>query len=173
MRPAPARHRIWARHERVTPEIHLRDAIDSDYSVFFELQRDSVSARMAAFGTQDSDAGAHVARWKKALGDASCTQKAIVVGGEVVGFAATFLHDGRVEVTYWIARAHWGRGIATAALAQLAAAITTRPLYASAARDNVASLRVLEKCGFAIVGSGRAFANARGEEIDEVFLELR
>lgn len=48
-----------------------------------------------------------------------------------------------------------------------------RPLYARAAKDNVASIRVLEKCGFRISGYERAFANARGEEIEEAILELR
>jgi L-amino acid N-acyltransferase YncA len=42
-----------------------------------------------------------------------------------------------------------------------------------AAKDNVASLRVLEKCGFTVVGYEKGFANARGEEIEEVILELR
>jgi len=32
---------------------------------------------------------------------------------------------------------------------------------------------VLEKCGFTIIGEARGFANARGEEIDELILELR
>ena len=49
----------------------------------------------------------------------------------------------------------------------------TRPLYARAAKDNIASLRVLEKCGFTIAGYARGFANARGEEVEEVVLELR
>jgi RimJ/RimL family protein N-acetyltransferase len=34
------------------------------------------------------------------------------------------------------------------------------------------SQRVLEKCGFRRVGEGRGFANARGEEIDEVLFRL-
>jgi RimJ/RimL family protein N-acetyltransferase len=46
-----------------------------------------------------------------------------------------------------------------------------RPLYARAARDNVASLRVLEKCGFVQVGTSRGWANARGEVVDEILLE--
>jgi RimJ/RimL family protein N-acetyltransferase len=50
--------------------------------------------------------------------------------------------------------------------------LKTRPLYASAARDNAASIRVLEKCGFTIRGSAKAFAGARGEEIEEVMLHL-
>ena len=44
---------------------------------------------------------------------------------------------------------------------------------ARAAKDNVASLRVLEKRGFTICGNDKAFANARGEEVEEAILELR
>ena len=51
--------------------------------------------------------------------------------------------------------------------------LKSRPLYARATKDNVASLRVLEKCGFTICGDDKAFANARGEEIEEAILELR
>lgn len=153
-------------------DVQLRDLSEPDLPVVFELQRDALASRMAAFGTRDADAQALGARWKKALTDSSTRQMAIVQSGEVVGFVATFRREGRPEVTYWIARSHWGRGIATAALTRLLEIVTERPMYAGAARDNVGSLRVLEKCGFAVVGSERAFAEARGEEIDEVLLEL-
>jgi RimJ/RimL family protein N-acetyltransferase len=48
----------------------------------------------------------------------------------------------------------------------------TRPLYARAASDNAASIRVLRKCGFLIVGEGRGFAHGRNEETEEVVLRL-
>src|SRR5690606_23382047 len=52
-------------------------------------------------------------------------------------------------VGYWIGRAYWGRGVATAALTELVATHErTRPLHAYVARDNAGSVRVLEKCGF-------------------------
>lgn len=54
------------------------------------------------------------------------------------------------EVGYWVARELWGGGIATAALAGLLLVETRRPLYAGVA----GSLRVLEKCGFAVCGDG-------------------
>jgi len=50
--------------------------------------------------------------------------------------------------------------------------IPLRPLYARAAHDNRASIRVLEKCGFVIVGQDRGFSNARGREVEEVILKL-
>jgi RimJ/RimL family protein N-acetyltransferase len=48
--------------------------------------------------------------------------------------------------------------------------VSTDPAHAAA--DNTGSIRVLQKCGFAISGHGRIFAQARGEEIDEVALTL-
>jgi RimJ/RimL family protein N-acetyltransferase len=48
-----------------------------------------------------------------------------------------------------------------------------RPLYAQAARDNFASIRVLEKCGFIACGKDKEFPHARHEEVEEVVLILR
>src|SRR5262249_31729380 len=91
---------------------------------------------------------------------------------QVVGSIVCFEWDGKREVGYWIDRQHWGKGLATAALSLFLGEVAERPLYAGAARDNVASLRVLEKCGFATVGHGKAFSNARGGEIEHVLLKL-
>jgi RimJ/RimL family protein N-acetyltransferase len=89
-----------------------------------------------------------------------------------VGHIASFDLEGRREVTYWIGREDWGRGIATRALQALMQLEPTRPLYGSAASDNAGSIRVLTKCGFRIVGEDRGFAYARGEETNEVVLRL-
>ena len=40
------------------------------------------------------------------------------------------------------------------------------------AKDNVASIRVLEKCGFRVSGEAKGFAAARGCEVEEFILEL-
>ena len=50
--------------------------------------------------------------------------------------------------------------------------VTVRPLYARAAKDNIGSRRVLEKCGFVICGEDKGFAHARGAEIEEYVLRL-
>jgi RimJ/RimL family protein N-acetyltransferase len=76
-------------------------------------------------------------------------------------------------IAYWIGRQDWGRGIATRALQEFLTTIeTARPLYARAASDNAASIRVLEKCGFTRVGADRAFAHGRDEETEDVVLRL-
>lgn len=57
----------------------------------------------------------------------------------------------RFDVGYGLGRAHWGRGIASRALGLLLADVSRRPLYATVAASNAASMRVLEKHGFVIV----------------------
>jgi RimJ/RimL family protein N-acetyltransferase len=156
----------------MTTKTTLRPLVDADFLAIFEMQRDPESARMAAFGTKDPDMSSLAARWRSVAVEGSTTQQAIIHANAVVGYVATFPYDGKLQVTYWVARAHWGSGIASAALAELLRRVSTRPLYASAAKDNLGSLRVLEKCGFEVCGSERAFASARGEDIDEVFLRL-
>jgi RimJ/RimL family protein N-acetyltransferase len=71
-----------------------------------------------------------------------------------VGQIASFDLEGHREVTYWIGREDWGRGIATRALHAFLRLEATRPLYAGAPSDNVASIRLLMKCGFLIMGEG-------------------
>ncbi|MFL6059886.1 MAG: GNAT family N-acetyltransferase [Marmoricola sp.] len=79
---------------------------------------------------------------------------------------------GPTEVTYWIRRARWGQGIATAALAELVSVVEERPLWARVASDNVGSASVLERNGFTRVGTEAGFARARGTEIEETIYRL-
>jgi len=155
-------------------KVILRDSTEADLPQFFEWQRDPVANRMAAFTAKDpTDHAAFLAHWTKLLRDVAIIKKTILFGGRVIGSIAQFEWLGKPNVTYWIGREYWGRGFATQALSQFLRDVKTRPLYASAAKDNLASIRVLQKCGFAITGSPKAFANARGEEIEEVTLELK
>ena len=45
-------------------------------------------------------------------------------------------------------------------------------MHARAAKDNRASLAVLRKCGFVVVGEDSGYANGRGAEVEEWLLEL-
>ena len=127
----------------------LREVVEDDLPILFEHQIDPVSYTLAGFTPRDHDA--FMTHWRQnILGDPRCISRTIVCDGEVVGHVACFTRDGKREVGYWIARDHWGRGIATEALSRLLAGVDERPLYAGVARGNAASVRVLEKCGFRI-----------------------
>jgi RimJ/RimL family protein N-acetyltransferase len=155
-------------------DVTLREVLDADLAVFYAQTNDPEAVRMAAFTAEDpSDRAwfdAHWARIRSAPGVVLRT----VVGerGEVLGHASVYGPPQEREVTYWIGREHWGRGAATAALRELLRLVPDRPLHARAAADNGGSLRVLGNCGFVVTGADRGFANARGEEIDEVVLTL-
>lgn len=63
--------------------------------------------------------------------------------------------SGAVELGYWVARLHWGRGLATEAgeaLVDIARALRLARLEASHFIDNPASGRVLDKLGFRPTG---------------------
>ncbi|WP_030679186.1 GNAT family N-acetyltransferase [Streptomyces cellulosae] len=154
-------------------EVVLREVHDSDLPVFFRQMNDPEAARMAAFTAEDpADWDAFWALWQR-IRSSQDVARTVLADGDVVGSAAVYGEPGEREVTYWVDRAYWGRGVATAALRGLLAEVPERPLYARAAADNQGSLRVLEKCGFRITATARGFANARGEEIDEVVLSLK
>ena len=152
----------------------LREVRDTDLDVLFSHWTDPEANRVAAFAPADpSDREAFDERWRRIRDSDDSTALVIEVDGKVVGSISSWTNEGEREVTYWIGRENWGKGIATRALAEFLADVErTRPIQASTADDNVGSQRVLEKCGFRRVGVGRAFATSRGEELDEVFFRL-
>lgn len=160
---------------RSTQSLLLRDMVEDDLDLFFEFQLDPEANYMAAFIARDpTDREAFTAHWKKIRADPKIILKTIVCDGQVVGSVSSHEWFKRPEVTYWIAASHWGRGIASWALAAfLAQANTKRPIYASVAKDNLRSRRVLEKCGFGVIEESKVYARARGEEIEELLLELK
>ena len=151
----------------------LREVRDEDLPLLFEQWTDPIAVRMAAFTTPDqADWDAFERRWFRLRADENVINRAIVVDGEVTGTIGSWGGPGEREVTYWIGRSHWGKGIATGALSAFLAVELSRPLHARVAYDNVASRRVLEKCGFHFVATERGFARARSVEIEEHVLRL-
>ena len=47
-----------------------------------------------------------------------------------------------------------------------------RPLYARVAKHNPASFRVLEKCGFSLLGEEKNFTMVQGKAVDGWILKL-
>ncbi len=151
--------------------IRLRPVVPEDLPTFFEHQRDPEGVRMAAFTAKDpEDRAAFDAHWARILDNDDILARAILVDGALAGSVSSYGPAHEKEVTYWLGRDYWGRGIATAALCEFLKEQTTRPIYARAAKDNLGSLRVLAKCGFTVIDEDRGYANGRGEEIEEYVL---
>ncbi|MEU3918713.1 GNAT family N-acetyltransferase [Streptomyces sp. NPDC029004] len=156
----------------MTLSVALREVLDSDLPHFFRHMSDPESNRIAAFTCEDpTDRAAFDAHWAR-IRASDAVIRTVLADGVVVGHTAVYGPPEEREVTYFIDRAYWGRGVATAALRELLELVATRPLHARAAADNARSIRVLEKCGFTVTGKDRGFAHARGEQTDELLLTL-
>ena len=155
-------------------ELGLRNVVNDDLPIFFEYQLDQGANYMAAFTARDpTDQEAFLAHWHRILADKTNIIQTILFNRQVAGSVSSYEEEGKPEVTYWLGKEYWGKGIATRALKEfLAQKNQIRPIYARVAKDNLGSRRVLEKCGFKIIGESKGFANARGEEIEELHLEL-
>jgi RimJ/RimL family protein N-acetyltransferase len=85
--------------------------------------------------------------------------------------------SGAVELGYWIARSHWGRGFATeacTALVDIARTLVLPCLEGAHFLDNPASGRVLEKLGFEPLGIvAPRLSCARGTEVPARLMRLR
>ncbi|MDJ0696473.1 GNAT family N-acetyltransferase [Mastigocoleus sp. MO_188.B34] len=159
----------------ILDKIVLRNVADGDVLVFFEQQLDNDANYMAAFtGKDPTDRDAFMMHWRKILVNKSIIIKTILFNGHIAGHILSHESFGEPEVSYWIGKDYWGRGIATKALSEFLKQtihIISYPLYARVAKDNIASIRVLKKCGFTICGEGKGFSNARGKEIEELIMK--
>ena len=155
-------------------KIELRDTKKNDLEELFRFQTDAEANFLAAFTAKNPvDKTAYLEKYTKLISDKEIVNKTIFLDGEIVGSIAKFLSKGEAEITYWIGKDFWGKGIATQALKQFLEIENTRPIYGRAAFDNFGSRRVLEKCGFEKIGTDKGFANARREEIEEIIYELK
>src|SRR5262245_6096676 len=139
----------------MTVHVQLRDTIETDLPIFFEQQLDPDAIQMAAFPSRDREA--FMMHWNKIMADDSGLIKTILFNGDVAGNIVCFEQLGEREVGYWLGKEYWGKGIATTALIQFLEYIEQRPLYAHVAKHNIASRRVLEKCGFKVVAEDKFF----------------
>jgi RimJ/RimL family protein N-acetyltransferase len=136
-------------------------------------QLDPEANYMAAFTARDpADRAAFSAHWANIRSDSNIIKKTILWGDQIAGSILVFPDQGRLEVGYWLGKEYWSRNIATRALLALLQEVRIRPLYARVAKDNVASLRVLEKCGFIIIDEDAGYSYARRHDVQEYILGL-
>lgn len=156
-------------HDKV--EIVLRAATPRDLEAMFEMQADPQSNQMA--GTKPRTREVFFNAWEKIFQDPGVNQRIILMRpdrgtdghggnseGTIVGMISRFQSDGHDAVGYWIARAHWGQGIASRALEMFLKEETRRPLHATTDKGNAVSQHILRKHGFECVG------HRFGEETD-------
>lgn len=153
------------------PTVTLRATTAADVAALFEMQADPESNLLA--GTKPRTREVFAAVWEKILQDGKVHACVIESGGAVVGSINMFQADGHDCVGYWISRAHWGRGIASQALAQFLIREPRRPLRATVSTANAASLRILQRCGFRRTGTrmGEETERYLPREVAEMLLE--
>jgi len=154
----------------MTNNVQLRDTTESDLPIFYEHQLDPQAVQMAAFPARNRDE--FMAHWTKVMADDSIMIKTILFQGNIAGNIVCFEQLGEREVGYWLGEEYWGKGIASQALTQFLGLIKTRPLYAHVAKHNLASKRVLEKCGFKVAAEDKFFSKIFGKDIEEYILRL-
>ena len=156
-----------------TNKITLTETIKDDLNAFFQFQLDKEANYLAAFTAKDSnDKAAYLEKYTRFLHDPTITMRTIKLNNEIIGSIAKFVMEGDAEITYWIDKKFWGKGVATTALKNFLAIEKTRPIFGRVAFDNFGSQKVLEKSGFIKIGTDKGFANARQTEVEELIYKL-
>ncbi len=147
------------------PTFTLRTPTWNDVPALFEMQSDIDASSMAGVKPQPREV--FMERWRDILANSAIHTRLIEITTplaagerEIVGSVSVFQSEGAHMLGYWIARPHWGKGIASFAVAKFLTLEPRRPLLATAATSNARSHRVLEKCGFRRTGT------RMGEETD-------
>jgi len=154
----------------MTPRCRLRPLVDSDAGLLELYASDERVARMTTDiphpyppGTADAFIARH------AGGKAGQTIWAIDRrdddGNALIGIVSLKARgDNEAGITYWVAPAYWGSGLASEAVAAVVSEAPLRGLSALSAevlQDNAAALKVLSRCGFEYAGEGSAHSIAR------------
>lgn len=101
--------------------------------------------------------------------------KALDLNGECIGSVGITYQQGEhshaVELGYWLGENYWGLGIASFAVAKMTdIALAENDIcrvFAHSAGPNIASMRVLEKCGYKCEGVLKKAVRLRGQFYDE------
>ena len=152
--------------------VTLRPLVASDAEFVFAMMRDPASVAMVGFTIPDLDRATFDPWFENLRSSPDIRSFAVLDEEALAGVAAVYNLATAPEVTYWIDRAQWGRGIASRALELMVVEVPVRPLIAGAGADNAASLAVLHRSGFREFTRERAMALGRGVEMEAVRLRL-
>lgn len=153
--------------------VELRTLDDDDLDAIFEMMRDRDAIALLAFTADDPDGREAFDRWiaaERARPDVSFL--VITDRGGFAGTIAAFTVGTDREVSFWLPRHAWGRGVATEALRVLVSREAERPLFARVAAHNAAAITVFQRNGFTEVSRNTVYAPGLGREVDEVVFAL-
>jgi RimJ/RimL family protein N-acetyltransferase len=154
-----------------TDTVLLRYVTGSDLRIFFQQQLDPVAAAMDE--PIATDWKAFLAYWSGPGSSPGCFTRTILSDGQVAGYLTSYSGLNTREVGYRLGREYWGRGIATRALTIYLHEIEhSRPLGAQTRPENLASQRVLTKCGFRFDGLTSELTRLDNEEPQSVWFVL-
>lgn len=152
--------------------VSLRPVQAADLDAFHRHQLDDEARRQAAFVTEaPADRARFDAHWARLLADPGVRVCTVLADGANAGHVSSYRDGARRELTYWIDPTLWGRGIASRAVAAFVAAEPAGVLHARVVQDHVASLKVLQRCGFQVCGQDSGFAAGRGAQVEEFLLQ--
>jgi RimJ/RimL family protein N-acetyltransferase len=119
-----------------------------------------------------SDAEAFLRLVRRGGADGTEATLVIDLGGKAIGCMGLAGVGKANEFGYWLARAHWGKGIATevgrAFLGHCFETFGLSAIHSGVFADNPASLRVQEKLGFVVTGSSLRRSLARGADVAHI-----
>ena len=156
-----------------TPRLVLRSLRDEDLGPLFEIQGDREAMRYTYTAPSPEECGRRLWEHERTRAEHGFAPWVVVLrsDGRVAGWGGLgvdpFAPGWGPEVSYFLHPALWGQGIATEVVrAALAHGFETHSLAvigAFARPDNAASIRVLEKCGFRLLGWEQALERNRYE----------
>lgn len=118
--------------------IELRPTTVADLDILFQFQLDQEARHLAAFTSKETfDKEAYVAKYTRLLDDPTVNNQTITADSVIAGSIAKFVMEGDAELTYWIDKDFWGKGVATAALKNFLTIETARPIFGHVAFDNI------------------------------------
>ncbi|MCK0069020.1 GNAT family N-acetyltransferase [Kordiimonas laminariae] len=159
--------------------VSIRNMVGADIEPLAKFHTDEEAAWLAGGGAISGDTATHVARFARLLDDESgeLLLRTIIVDGEVAGYIATFLREDAREISYWLGRQFWGKGIVTHALKvfllQVKEIFPDQSIYARVVESNIGSAKVLEKTGFRSLREEQFFSEARQGEVSETLYILK
>lgn len=152
-------------------KVLLRDVEKEDLPTLYEHQREPEACRMAAFASRDWPA--FLLHWQtKILGDSAVIKKTILVDSRIAGNIVCYKQEEDWLIGYWIGMEFWGKGVASRALLSLLEQVAVRPLTAYVAKQNLGSIRVLQKCGFKQTEEITADENSKTDFVEEFVFTL-